>query len=806
MDQSHFTENLTDPFCESYNLDRLQFQLLLNFIHAPVSLDRFNLITKSLAGISKYVIGSDCALGVSNQILEVIDQLVRIEPSLYSDITKPWASKGVSLPHNLIGDHPEYALLVQKYDPAIEENIAYKWHLSWAVLVASQQYRQLAKVHQFDLNSSIWRASLAVRKLDQLKNWPSKLPPLIRSKQSLDSYIDAFEEYVESLETWGKDIYSLFKALKEQKSRIKRSSKERSSGRASIQVIVDSTPELPNTPALTSIIEAAPEKKQEELDRSGLSKDELTTPRLFKITEKTPRKDSAGTLKNLVYRQRAKLNGIKSNNQLLLHSWQMASPYELGCLIKGLDGEFKPSDDSCALICIQLWSGRALEEVINCQRCTFSELQINKPGSCLSWVSDKKLLAIPTQSPTYRKEHDQSLMSHPSVDGRPHQANAYFLVKLPPNATKAISEASHGKSSKRIFAFTEAEATLEMNAFFKKLNDESICDIRLKTNRVARTFSYALKAVGASHADILLMTNHRFTHAERSLSYYHTTPGHLQQLHQQAVNWLIGYVSGSQTKGLDLSHSTPGNSIVTGAQIRLTRSLAKKMTGHMLKDLTKSREDLFRSRLPSKSKHLIQFHNHFTYYTLKLFQFCSGYRAVNDPIENINLVDDQTGFIAISDKDNDTYSQSRIVPLPPRCIEQLDAYALHLSNLSKHTNNAQLHKHLSDIFQHPDQTKFGFLFYLDENQNPVRALSEQMNHLAIHHLPNNIYRHFLRTELQKAGIPAELISYFLGHWMIGEEPFQKFSTFSPLEFFEDIRSVIQRLAVETGWTVQRGVS
>lgn len=169
-------------------------------------------------------------------------------------------------------------------------------------------------------------------------------------------------------------------------------------------------------------------------------------------------------------------------------------------------------------------------------------------------------------------------------------------------------------------------------------------------------------------------------------------------------------------------------------------------------------------------------------------------------------MDAQTGFIAISDKDNDTYSQSRVVPLPPRCIEQLDAYASHLSNLSKHTNNAQLHKHLSVILEHPDKTKFGFLFYLDENQNPVRALSEQMNHLAIHHLPNNIYRHFLRTELQKAGVPAELISYFLGHWMIGEEPFQKFSTFSPLAFSEEIRSVIQRLAVETGWTVQRGLS
>lgn len=806
MNQSHFTDSLIDPFCESYNIEKLQFQSLLSFIHAPVSLDRFNLITKSLAGISKHVLGSDCDLGVSNQILEMIDQLVRIESSLSSDITKPWASKGVSLPHNLIGDHPEYALLVQKYDSAIEENIVYKWHLSWTVLVASQQYRQLAKEHHFELNSSVWRASLEVRKLDNAKNWPSSLPPLIRQQQTLDSYIDDFEGYVETSETWGKDIYSLFKALKQQKSRLKRSSKERHSGRASIQVIADSTPELPNTPALTTIIEATPGKKQEELERSGLSKDELTIPRFFKIIEKIPKQNSAGTLKNLVYRQRAKLNGIKSNNQLLLHSWQMASPYELGWLLKGLDGDFKPTDDLSALICMQLWSGRALAEVLNCHRCTLSELQKNKRGNCLYWVSDKNLLAIPTQSPTYRKEHDQSLMSHPSVGGRPHQANAYFLVKLPPNATKAISQASNGKSSKRLFALNAGQATLEMNAFFKKLNVQSICDIRLNTNRVARAFSYALKAVGASHADILLTTNHRFTHAERSLSYYHTTPAYLQQLHRQAVDWLIGYISGRQTTGLDLSHPIPSDSSVTGAQIRLTRNLAEIMTGHMLKDLNKSRESLFRSSVPNKSKHLIQFHNQFTYYTLKLFQFCSGYRAVNDPIEDINLIDVQTGFIAISDKDNDAYSQSRIVPLPPRCLEQLAAYALHVNNLSKHTNNSQLHKHLSVIFQHPDKTKFGFLFYLDENQNPVRALSEQMKHLAIHHLPNNIYRHFLRTELQKAGIPAELISYFLGHWMIGEEPFQKFSTFSPLAFSEEIRSVTQRLTVETGWTVQRGVS
>lgn len=178
---------------------------------------------------------------------------------------------------------------------------------------------------------------------------------------------------------------------------------------------------------------------------------------------------------------------------------------------------------------------------------------------------------------------------------------------------------------------------------------------------------------------------------------------------------------------------------------------------------------------------------------------------VNDPIEDISLIDEQTGFISISDKDDDNFRHSRIVQLPLRCLEQLQAYKLHLNNLSRYLSNPALLNHLDLVFTHADQTKFGFLFYLDEAQNPKRAKVDEMQQYAKHHLPNNIYRHFLRTELQSEGVSPELISYFLGHWEIGEEPFQKFSTISPMSFALEISKVVQALAVKMGWTVQWGV-
>lgn len=804
MAQHNHAENHLYQFCVTYELDEVNLESLIRFIHGPVSMTRFNLVTQTLDGISEHVLRKDCSLGAPQEIVEFIDNLIKLEPFISEDSKKPWSQKGTSIPDNIIGQHPEYALLIHKNNKASEDKLIHKWHISWAVLVASQQYRQLAHNYQFELNTSIARASLEVRKLDKQNNWPKQLPPLIKTNQSLDSYIEEFEQYIDAVEPWGKEIHSLFKALKEQKARIKRNTRA-PNWRSNIHVIPDESPELSNTPTSISLIEAKSKIKPDELEHQGLAEEELTTSRFFQITAKDRKQVSAGSIKNQVYRQRAKLNGIKSNNQLLLHSWHGLSPYELKCLLKGLDTDSELSNDLRAIIYILLWAGRPLSEILHCNQCTLPQLLKRTSIQNIYWISDKKLLALPIQSPVYKTVIDQALMSHHDVGGKLHQARGYLLVALPPKATDALIELSRTKTNKRIFTPDENEAIENINIFFKRLNNQSVCDLRLSIDKVTRAFSFALKAVGASHADILLITSHRHTHAERSLSYYHTTPQHLQSMHTKATAWMKGYISGQNISSNDEAISLNSSEKIVGAQFRLTRTLAAIITSDILNQLNKARRNFNQSSLLNRTRYLIEFHNILTYYTLKLFQFSSGYRAVNDPIEDISLIDEQTGFISISDKDDDSFRHSRIVQLPLRCLEQLQAYKLHLNNLSRYLSNPALLNHLDLVFTHADQTKFGFLFYLDEAQNPKRAKVDEMQQYAKHHLPNNIYRHFLRTELQSEGVSPELISYFLGHWEIGEEPFQKFSTISPMSFALEISKVVQALAVKMGWTVQWGV-
>lgn len=802
MIKTDFNKDLITQFCRDYKIEASIVESLISFSYGPKDLTRFNLVIKCLEGITENVLSKNCGLGAPNEVINNIEKILEVKNLVINDVKKEWSKKGESDPANLIGHHPEYAMLVQKEKLKDEKKLLHKWHLSWAVLIATRQYRNLGDRSIIELNDSIDRATREVRKLDAINNWPKALPPLIQPNQALEDYIDKFETYLETSDGWGKEIFSLFKSLKESKSRIHRVSSGRKTS-IHTSVIKDETPELQSTPKSVTLISAV-SKKNVEHEKQGLAKDELTTPKFFRIKEKSGKFSAAGTIRNQIYRQRAKLNSIQSNNQLLLHSWQTPTPHELRCLLKGLDSKLI-EDEIRALIYLLLWTGRKLNLIINCQQSNHAKFNKLKNVNSMYWISVEQLLVIPVQGPSYDSEFNQKLVSDKRVDGKQHVEKGYFFVKLPPAANKALCSLSEKSTSKQLFSSDERQATEKINAFFSELNKNSICDLRLSTERLIRTLPNALKATGASHAEILLITNHRYTHAERSLSYYHTTPHHLESSYNHAVHWLKGYITGTAPSSNQESSANNTTEIVLGARYRMTKKLAKFLTQHMLKELNSTRALYAQFTHKDKSQKLIQFHNQLTYYTVKMFQFSSGFRAVNDPLENINLVDLQTGFISISDKDGDSFRHSRIVQLSPRCMEQINAYALHLKNLSKHSKNANLLNHLDLVFDEPEKTKFGFLFYLDDDQRPVKATADQMNEYAIHGLPNNIYRHFLRTELQQNDVSAESISYFLGHWELGEEPFQKFSTLSPIEFCSEVTPVIQALQVELGWTVQHGV-
>jgi hypothetical protein len=187
--------------------------------------------------------------------------------------------------------------------------------------------------------------------------------------------------------------------------------------------------------------------------------------------------------------------------------------------------------------------------------------------------------------------------------------------------------------------------------------------------------------------------------------------------------------------------------------------------------------------------------------------FSSGYSAVNDLVFRLREIDWVTGFIVISDKDNESFSNSRVVWLLPQLREQLKQYVLHLEVLqTKAAEYSSLFEHIEEVLSHPHPNA-SLLFFLGE-RGQVRKLSPEnlRDQFPEFSLPINLGRHYLRSSLRALGCPGEYVNAFLGHWQKGQEPFGRFSTITPLELFRHMASPLEKLRREGGWTVQTGLN
>ncbi|WP_158592109.1 hypothetical protein [Pseudomonas cavernicola] len=65
--------------------------------------------------------------------------------------------------------------------------------------------------------------------------------------------------------------------------------------------------------------------------------------------------------------------------------------------------------------------------------------------------------------------------------------------------------------------------------------------------------------------------------------------------------------------------------------------------------------------------------------------------------------------------------------------------------------------------------------------------------------PANIHRKFYRAELLEDGYPPEVVSAFLGDWLHGEEPYDDYSSFSPLDYASTLNRYLSDLLRKLGW-------
>jgi hypothetical protein len=215
---------------------------------------------------------------------------------------------------------------------------------------------------------------------------------------------------------------------------------------------------------------------------------------------------------------------------------------------------------------------------------------------------------------------------------------------------------------------------------------------------------------------------------------------------------------------------------------------------------------------PNSYENIVRLHNALTAYTVLLVGFATGYRAVSDPLFHDAEIDRTSGFAVISDKDGDDFYNSRIVWLPPVCLEQLDHYATHLKYFSKwlFTYNQGLFfksRKNCTVGRRADR-KTPALFYLDRDTEEftvrpshLKALMQQVNY----HLPVNANRHYLRTNLLERKCPLEVINAFMGHWERGVEPWGKYSGLSPDVYRSELAYHLVKLLAEDKWTAEKGL-
>lgn len=204
-------------------------------------------------------------------------------------------------------------------------------------------------------------------------------------------------------------------------------------------------------------------------------------------------------------------------------------------------------------------------------------------------------------------------------------------------------------------------------------------------------------------------------------------------------------------------------------------------------------------RSAKNSGDIVSVHNMMTYYTVQMFAYGTGVRAICSPLSCVTAFDPNTKSVVISDKDGDDFYNSRLCILPRLVCQQLEAYQKHVDQLKKTTYFSAINN--SSIAE-PDY------FYLDKNVYPTEikpsisfALQEPFLHL-----PMNTNRRFIRTYLMEKGVGGELINAFMGHWGVGQEPWGKFSTCSPFELIEMVAPNIDEMLTALRFTIERGLA
>ena len=187
-------------------------------------------------------------------------------------------------------------------------------------------------------------------------------------------------------------------------------------------------------------------------------------------------------------------------------------------------------------------------------------------------------------------------------------------------------------------------------------------------------------------------------------------------------------------------------------------------------------------------------HNALTLHTAAVVMLSTGLRPARKA--NLQILMDR-GVALVFDK---VVGDPRVRPVPigRLCREQMVFYAAHVAASDPAPR-------IDDPFGAHDELKF-IMFDSRGRKRPMSLAA--CWRLALRsfraNLPSNLQRHFLRTTLVGSA-SAESIDAMLGHWVVGTEPWGRYSGLDPFIYAEDVRPLVDNALGRAGWQAEHGL-
>ncbi|MBQ0759005.1 MAG: site-specific integrase [Zhongshania sp.] len=808
-------------------IDEQRLNLLFDTLRAPASLTRLRLVLLNLQTTIQagQELHSSLFDGLDADIFSTddIDRLLGALGTGASTSFKPdrhWI-EGSAEPRGIIKEHPEWAMLIIGRSNPIRQQRDYFRHLYIALYCSILQRRRHEK-----LGSEIDVGCLVLRKLATGKT-PASTIFEISDNWSLSDYLRELKALPEDVFPSWSGLELLVRKIEEKLGKTRFVSGRKVGGSVVERIeradADDPNPEGPVSELHIYQSQADPETKN-QARASGLHPAEVEDLRAVGVGYSKASPTANFDLRDHARRQTSQIQHLSSLNQRLPFRYQQLTETELAIaaalpmeLIQSaqsneiIEGNAASSNESeldeyvAALIQILLWLGRPLNQLLDMR--FYQQLnELPKTIEDIAYISKEDVFVLPIRSPEWKRklsENDRYLLER--VGGASKTSSDHRIIVSSPIRFRRIANlierkyCDSGAGRAKYFFPSWLHGTLEarLRKVLWACNRQN--DVRLTPLRISQALFDEITTLSTDWVDASLITGHVFTITEVASHYYSISGDDLQILYHAAVDSLRSRLAPYlrlDNRGFYDFEQTLSNEADHGSKLNVKPQLVKKLVQHFKHELAMAKR---------RELGVTAVHNALTTYISFWVLFCTGYRAVNDLIFKIQEIDWESGLLVISDKDDDYQSNSRVVWLPPKLLQQIDLYMKHIEVMqTKLHPDTPAWLHVHQLLREPT-ADVPLLFFIREDRVIQRLTPESLRqHIEGYTLPINIGRHYLRPRLRALGCHAEYVNAYLGHWQIGQEPFGRYSSMSPLEMVSQISPFLESLRLEAGWTPQAG--